>query len=128
MVRDIFDYLIEIYPEMKRYLANDSKIMECPIFENALVKIQKMELLTLDESLSVNNFLNLVYPTSDENDKIVTRAQNKSKKCKNVLKYINIDYISPTSNIAERFFSKAKLVLTNRRQGMTLEILENILY
>ncbi|OAF68647.1 hypothetical protein A3Q56_03576 [Intoshia linei] len=88
MVRDIFDYLIEIYPEMKRYLANDSKIVECLIFENAPIKIQKMELLTLNESLSVNNFLNSVDLTSDENDDIVTLkpyiALNKSKKCKNV--------------------------------------------
>ncbi|OAF71104.1 hypothetical protein A3Q56_01139 [Intoshia linei] len=128
IVRDIFDYLIEIYPEIKCYLANDSKIVECLIFENALVKIQKMELLTLDESLSVNNSLNPVDPTSDENDDIVTRALNKSKKCKNVPKYINIDYIPPKSNIAERFFSKAKLLLTDRRQGMTPETLENILY
>jgi hypothetical protein len=42
--------------------------------------------------------------------------------------YINLDWIPPTSDIVERFFSKVKLVLTDLRKSLMPVTLESILF
>lgn len=43
-------------------------------------------------------------------------------------RYELVQYIPPTSNIAERFFSQAGIVLSPQRQAMAPAQLENILF
>ena len=60
---------------------------------------------------------------------LTERIANR-KKVRVVLasSYINLEWIPPTSDVVERFFSKAKLTLTDLRKGMNPSILESILF
>jgi len=51
------------------------------------------------------------------------------KNKKNIgTRYINIDWIPPTSNLCERLFSRAKLVFSERRQRLLPKNLEIVLF
>ena len=43
-------------------------------------------------------------------------------------KYRKLDYILPTSNIVERLFSRAKIIMADRRKSMTPYHLELLLF
>ena len=52
--------------------------------------------------------------------KIIDEAQD-AKRMRTIKesKYRKLDYILPTSNIVERLFSRAKIIMADRRKSMT---------
>ena len=48
-VRLLFDFVVENFPEMSHYLSADAEIIQDPILERAIVKIQDGQPLTAEE-------------------------------------------------------------------------------
>ena len=121
-VRVIFHAML---PEMERHISEGGGIVHSPDFENGLVKLQDelWEELAPEEELLMRPFLlenstvQLISPTKPSS---LAAAALRTKKRKIVsCSYINVSQIPPTSNIVERLFSSARLVLTDYRKSMT---------
>jgi len=133
-VRVIFDAMLSKYPEMERHISQRGRILHSPDFENGLVKLQD-ELwgdLTTQEELLMRPFLlenadvQLISPTKPSS---LAAAALKTKKRKIIsCPYINVSQIPPTSNIVERLFSSARLVLTDYRKSMTPYTFECVMF
>ena len=124
-VRAIFNAMLSKYPEMERHISERGGIVHSPDFENGLVKLQDEiweDLAPEEESLMLpflleNSDVQLISPTKPSS---LAAAALKTKKRKIVsCPYINVSQIPPTSNIVERLFSSARLVLTDYRKSMT---------
>lgn len=124
-VRTLFDFVLDKYPSMDHYLASDSKFIFFPAFELGLVKIieEDYDAMTADEKLAVSSFLkmNMIQESqdSDASCSIVERAMKAKKRKATPNLYVEVKYIPPTSNAAERLFSHARSVLTDYRKSMT---------
>ena len=133
--RSFFDKLIIKIPSFAEYLGPDANIIHMPIFEKAVIKVQKGNetSLTKDEKTALLPFRKNVSDigTSQEetknNDDIneFEASYNEINELKKrkiddfVSKYISLDNIEPTSNAAERLFSRAKLYSSDRRKRTT---------
>lgn len=118
----MFDAILSKFPEMERHISERGGIVHSPDFENVLVKLQDElwgELVPKEKSpmrpfLLENSNVQLISPST------LAAAALKTKKRKIVLcPYINVSQIPLTSNIVERLFSSARLVLTDYRKSMT---------
>ena len=112
------------------------------MFEAAVVKIQRAEEVALTnlEKRAVKRFLLTPEDDSDdddrENDQLtkVQRIMQSSRKRKaenngvNKSKYKSLKHCLTTSNIVERLFSRAKLILSERRKSMSPYHLELLLF
>ena len=88
-------------------------------FENAIVKVMKSEELSSAEKNCLRHFekpTEITEVTDEEGDfaSKILKLSSDSKSC-----YINFNWIPPTSNIAERFFSQAKLFFGPQRQSLS---------
>jgi len=127
-VRIFFDTVLESYPTMKKYLSEDSQIIHCPAFEKGIVKIQEgnCEDLSNSETEGMKIFRAEVDDITSEEEnqrltlteKVIKNKRRKISRNKNRF-YKSLDFIPSTSNIVERLFSTAKLVLTDSRKSMT---------
>ena len=111
----------------------DNRIVRYPDFDNAIVKVigsREDELTDVEEAM-ITRFLK---PVSGEQ---MSTALNLSladeilsaKRCKRLpSKYINLQFIPPTSNVAERLFSSAKHILTETRKHMHHAQFETIIF
>jgi hypothetical protein len=133
-VRVIFNAMLSNYPEMERHISEGGAIVHSPDFENGLVKLQDelWEELAPEEELLMRPFLlenstvQLISPTKPSS---LAAAALKTKKRKIVsCPYINVSQIPPTSNIVERLFSAARLVLTDYRKSMTPYTFECVMF
>ena len=122
----LFDAIIEQYPNMAKYLAKDAAIKHSPEFESAIVKIAegKKPDLTIDERDAVEH-LKKTNVSQNENGNEVEDdfATSLLKKKKSTNKsadsvYQDVRYLRPTSNMAERFFSKAGFAFGDLRQSI----------
>ena len=109
-----------------------------PVFENAIVKIQGRheDLLNRSERDTVKIF----YKSEDDDDNtppptamgyaesIIFHAEDKKRKLEFKSKYRNLSYVVSTSNVCERLFSQAKLVMSSLRQSMHPDTLNMILF
>ena len=135
--------LIEKYPAMDEHLSATSRLTQKPLFEAAVIKIQRGEELALSnsEKRAVKRFLLTPEDDSDEDDQEeeqqlteVQRIMEASRKrkaentgvCKS--KYKSLKHCLTTSNIVERLFSRAKLILSERRKSMSPYHLELLLF
>ena len=130
-VRDMFDSIMEDYPETEIRLSATAPIVHKPTFESAVVKVQRGEgqTMTHEEITAVRRFeiphaggpscatLNLSYA-----QRALRRRLNGPQSV--ARKYINLDFLQPTSNACERFFSKAGYVFNERRRALTPANLE----
>jgi hypothetical protein len=125
-VREVFDAILAEFPCMSRYLAVDGAVVHSPTFESAIVKVlNASDTVTEDEALLLRMFR--VYEVTDEvSDEQLTIAERAmhAKKRRKVSKQMatafqDLSYIQPTSNMVERLFSKARLVLTDYRKSMS---------
>lgn len=133
-VRTIFNAMLLKYPEMERHISERGGIVHSPDFENGLVKLQdelwedlapEEEFLMLPFLLE-NSDVQLISPTKPSS---LAAAALKTKKRKIVsCPYINVSQIPPTSNIVERLFSSARLVLTDYRKSMTPYTFECVMF
>ena len=102
-----------------------------PIFERAVVKVQRgnESALNRDEKIALLPFRKDTNAAreetkTDNNDEVNEYEAsyneiNDLKKRKIESKYISLDNIEPTSNCAERLFSRAKLYSSDRRKRTT---------
>jgi hypothetical protein len=139
-VRIAFDKLIAEIPSLSEYLAADAAIVHSPVFERAIVKLQSGETtLTRDEAAAVSMFkfttgapsrpapnvpgqrVQISFEEEMRNE-VNSKIAAKSKPPA----YRSTFHISATSNIVERLFSRAGIIMSPRRRGMdpsTLEML-----
>jgi hypothetical protein len=96
------------------------------IIEEAVIKIlsRKESQLTIEEATSVDCFLKPPVILIEK----AQEPQRKRKRLDQEVKYIDLKWINPTSNVVERFFSLLKRVYTPHRRGMNGDNLERILF
>jgi len=128
-VRTLFDDLIEEYPIMRHHLAPDAAIVLSASFEAAVVKAQNGMILSTEEAAELRAFevKNTQAQTSDAAD-YATRVLKKARHDRAGLYMEVVRHMPPTSNLVERFFSQAKLVLNPLRQKMLPANFEAVLY
>ena len=133
-VRAIFDAAIEQYPSMDFYLEADAHIVHSPSFESGIVKLldDEVDQLTEMERNSVecfrcsNDVDNIV--AIDDNLSLVQKAlKNKRRKVSHA-EYSSLTFVPPTSNVVERLFSNARLVLTDYRKSMSPYTFECVMF
>jgi len=145
-IRNSFDSLITRYPCMERHLAKNASIVHSPDFENAIAKVQgnmPFSKLTLAEKRAIDFYIESGddETESDGEEKTFDRPifasisamANAQAEAEQRIKRSRIGqikpmlHISPTSNIVERLFSNAKLIMTDQRRCMDPTTLETIL-
>jgi hypothetical protein len=141
--RLLFNDVIKDDTDMEHYLGEDARIVRCPQFESAIVKVLSNKELTMsaDERNAIGHLL--IKHSDDDSEAesevlepithnraaaLLESARKKGKSEKYESEYINLEFISPTSCIVERFFSQAKLVLNDHRRHMNVDNFENTLF
>jgi hypothetical protein len=140
-VRYQFDKLIESFPGSSHYLAADAAIVQNNFFERGIVKLQagKEHELVPREKAEIRRFLIADAPPDDEAgeyDGEITAARShleyqQRKKARTALsssRYRPTLHISSTTNMVERLFSRAKIVMTDLRKSMTPRNLEMLMF
>ena len=134
-VRTIFDKLIEQYSDSVEKLGSNSELVQTPDFENGVCKVQALDerLLTANERKALKRFLLPLNQEDEESehesgdeevqtdwaqDCIDVWDSRKRRKLA-VSKYRSMKHVSPTSNVCERLFSRAALVMRPHRRHMT---------
>lgn len=142
--RKLFDGLIEIYPQSSDYLAPNSNIVHSPVFESAVCKVQgKLEnLLSQSEKNSLKRFLKIPLPNNASNqldadddddaelsfaERITNNIRAEKRQRTDVSKYKSLKHVCKDSNIVERLFSRAKLIMRDHRKHMSPYHLEMLL-
>ena len=135
--RVAFDILISEIPVLAAYLAPDAAIVHDPVFESAVVKLQMGdEQLSVEEAQAVEVFRTREQSTSsntasdepktfEDEMRLAVEARKATKGQGKT--YRSTLYISPTSNIVERLFSRAGIVMSARRKQMDPSTLEMFL-
>ena len=126
-------HYVDFYPVMKRYLSPDASIIHSPDFESGLVKVQDNspdESFTQAEKLALRRFRNVSQSASESiessSTNIVELALKKQKL--GCASYVDMAFIPPTSNVVERLFSGARLILTDYRKSMTPYTFECLMF
>ncbi|RLN91217.1 hypothetical protein BBJ28_00018106 [Nothophytophthora sp. Chile5] len=129
--RRLFDQVMQKYPAMKSRLSPDAPIVNYPALESGLVKLQRGQGLNAAERVACKPFQVSTQPdtreaTTDKPDSIVVEAF-KRRRVSRQTKYVDVSFMPPTSNECERFFSAAKLQLTDLRKKMDAETIEKVM-
>lgn len=136
-VRCLFDDVIANFPITAKYLSPDAEIIQDKVFERALVKLQRSKSaeLTLKEAESVSKLKqpDQVEPTSQSDDGELSFADSALKRMKMELstsevKYLPTNFLLPTTNLVERFFSVASHALNDKRAAISPARLETQLF
>ncbi len=146
-VRAYFNILKEKYPLFAQHLSEDSRIVHSPVFERAIVKLQKDEQIDSRETGALTNFrinpsVDQNAPTEEGNEKecsnefvAVFNEMNeqltKRQKQSSAHLYLPADHVQPTSNDCERLFSRAKIYSDDRRKRLSphhLELMMQLYY
>jgi hypothetical protein len=151
-VRELFQEVLEDFPDFKHYLADDANIVEDPLLEKAIVRIIKGLPLSDEQKQAAarllkceaggDNFL----PVTDNNqssDDVTDEdgepkesyiqnlerhlKQQKTMQSETELAYCNLKMIPGTSVNCERHFSLAKHILTDTRKQTTPALFEALL-
>jgi hypothetical protein len=133
-VRPLLNALLAAFPSNEgflRYLSPDANIIHSQHFECGVTKVIENRTDTLNDSekVALTPFeLSKTEPVPAEEGDVVTAALQQCKRRKvSVQKYCDLSFISPTSSIAERLFSKSKLFLGDLRRYILPQHLEFIL-
>ena len=117
---------------MDFYLKADAQIVHSPSFESGIVKLLDDEVDQLTEMERVecfrysNDVDNIV--AIDDNLSLVQKAlKNKRRKVSHA-EYSSLTFVPPTSNVVERLFSNARLVLTDYRKSMSPYTFECVMF
>ena len=125
-------------------LKRSSDLVNNPAFENGVIKIQSGEesSLTRHEKEAVSIYLlpNAGADVGDDDEaddsagyaeRILDEAHRDKRRkvgISKLSKYRSTAHVLPTSNLCERLFSLAKLILTDLRQNMNPSTLNDILF
>ena len=139
--RGLFQLAIEFVPIMETYLGIDADIVLDEDLENAIVKIleEKEDQLTPLELIAVERFLlpvpasstggSALPPEISDGLDIAERFLKKRRTdAKAPTKYVNLKIVLPTSNVVERLFSCAKLILTDLRASLSPKNFEMLIF
>ena len=119
-VRIAFDKLIEHIPELEEKIGRDADIIHSPDFEKAIIKLQQGATLSPALKSHVTIFKEPLPATGeakedmtlDEEIALAVQAVRISSGYRSTL------HVSPTSNIVERVFSRASIVMRPHRRLM----------
>lgn len=138
--RILFDKLIEIQPSCSRRLGSDAPIVHSPLFETAVCKVLSFneESLSRQEKEAIKRFL-IDEDTADENpedadsdqdwaQRLIDGAVSVKRQRVEKSRYRPMSHVSPTSNICERLFSTAKIIMRPHRKHMSPFHLEMLLF
>ena len=64
----------------------------------------------------------------DDNLSLVQKALKNKKRKVIFNEYSSLNYVPPTSNVVERLFSNARLILTDNRKSMSPYTLECVMF
>jgi hypothetical protein len=138
--RELLDSLCKDYPVLQSHIHPFAPIVKNPELESAICLVMdgKEESLSVPQVQAlkryVKNDIHLSVVSSE--DETLTYAEKVLKKRKieaaadmESSRYIDFGLVtSPTSNIVERLFSKAKLVSTDNRKSLLPRNLESVLF
>lgn len=136
-VRTLFNFAVVNYPDLASSLDADASIVHDPVLEAAVVLVLegKESELTVVQSRKLEPFLKLVDPPVAGEPEIelsfaerAIQAYKTQRVAPSESKYVNLAWIPPTTNHVERFFSRLKLVFSDRRKSLTPKHLEAVLY
>jgi hypothetical protein len=133
-VRVMFDGTVDLItkiPEFERYLSPDAEIVKDKDFEKAIKKLQgRKEELNEAERLSVQGFLPEPTPpaSSSARTAVEIARENKKRRLVQDSPYRSVQHVLPTSNIVERLFSRAKMIMTDQRKRMNPDNLDALLF
>lgn len=121
----LFYACVAKYPVMGQYLLSGASIVQSPVFESAVTRLENDLLLSAAEFRFLAPFVVAVPPqqTEDENVDFITAGLRQAKKPRRSERS-TVSYdpllrsIPPTSNRCERLFSECKLVLTSLRSSL----------
>jgi hypothetical protein len=128
--RLLFDEISNAYPAIKEKLASNANNVLDKYFESAIIRIQqgKTDSLMPSEEQSVRHLKKLPQQNhesieSDCKKSFADRVLKKQRLDKegSPSEYLNLRFLTPTSNICERLFSQAGFCF-NSRKGSVLPI------
>jgi hypothetical protein len=144
--RALFDVIMEKHPETHRHLSKHAAVVSSPQFENGVCKLQ----LGLESELTeAEKEAVRIFKVSHEQQEIneqdmsqtasssisleeeITLAIQKRKRQRLSTSngtYRSVLHVSVTSNKVERLFSRAKIIMEDRRCSMHPKMLENALF
>ena len=121
---------------MEQYLSSDGGIVHSPDFENAIVKVLDDDVnyfsTTQEDMLEPFRQANNtsagvgISPVKPDAPYALQALKKKRKVVTN--EFIDMSFIPPTSNIVERLFSAARLVLTDYRKSMSPYTFECVMF
>ena len=137
LTRTLFDNVIEKVPGLdsnRKYLNENSSIVKYPSFESGVVKIldNKIEQMNDDEKTaceilkSDNNVLEI--SSDGDSDYASSVLKRKRARLFPTNSYIKCDFLEPTSNRVERFFSSAGFAYSKYRQNLSPVHLEEQMF
>ena len=98
------------FPALSTHLAETAKIVKSQTFKQGIVKAINSDPMSQEEATAVSFFEAEIIEVLETEDgaelSLAERALARKKRKIEALRYGNLKWIPPTSNIAERFFSK----------------------
>jgi hypothetical protein len=137
--RDIFNGVLEEYPKLRHYLADDADIVHSINFERGVYKLAIAETtLSAVERQAVNHLRRDGHENEEDEDQVETPADanltyfeelclRKKRRCE-PQEYIDVGIVQSTSCSIERLFSDSKHILTDQRKNMSPILFEAILF
>jgi hypothetical protein len=124
----LFDKLLNKYPMLVRHLGDAGAIVANAEFKRGIVKLQMGQepSLTRGEKLQIRRFLRPIEAADEVEERIGSELLEALQEHRDR----KMAHIAPptTTNIVERLFSRAKIVLSDLRNRMTPRHLEDVLY
>ncbi|RQM28425.1 hypothetical protein B5M09_005167 [Aphanomyces astaci] len=125
--RQIFDTVIEDYPDAAARLGRSAAIVKNPAFEDGVVKVllESEASLTNVEAEAIKALRDSQASQGSEEGvavpalSLAERALKKKKVMRALSVYKDCRFVHPTSNMSERFFSATKLAVEDRRCSIT---------
>ncbi|KAE9175038.1 hypothetical protein PF005_g25579 [Phytophthora fragariae] len=127
--RRAFDLVASKYPRMADRLASDAPVVNNPDLERGIVKIILGSRLNAREQAACASFKSSDgdAATDQTSRSFLASAFKKTHKSRAPV-YMPLDWVPPTSNECERFFSQAKLVYSDLRKSMDPDTLEVLMF
>ena len=139
--RQIFDEVLHDYPSMVPQLGPTSNLVHAPDFESGVIKIAQNQFCLMSEQevhavrhlKTENQATEQPIGQSPVNQSYFDRIQKRQKlkaaaQGRSGEEYVDITFITGTSNSCERLFSAAKHVLTDTRKCMSPIMFESLIF
>ena len=129
-VRTLFDGILSDFADknLTHYLGNDG-ICVYSSFENAIVAVIECKTLSTENENELEVFKKPIeLPIEQNDDKSYAESLLDQKRRKPMSHYGDLKWIPPTSNLAERLFSRVKYVFNDHRKSLLPVNLESRIF